>query len=135
MGKYGKRIRLAAKAHGRDWRETLAITVAESCGDENAVSFSGAVGLMQLMPKTARYMGIKDPFNPQDNLWAGTKYLKYLEEKKGFTEPAERFLAYNEGPDGAEEWLRVNKDPKTHNYVASVLHVLSIIRKTYPDSV
>jgi len=133
MRKYGGRIKLASKKHDRNWHEVLAVTVAESCGERFARSRANAKSLMQLMDPTARKMGIKDPYHPYDNLWAGAKYLKFLEKEKGFKKMEERFLAYNAGPKGARKWLSRGKMPMEYNYVRSVVHVLTIVRKIYKD--
>ena len=55
-----------------------AIISTESNFDELAISRTGAMGLMQLMPDTATHLGVEDPFDPKDNIEGGVKYLRYL---------------------------------------------------------
>ena len=83
-GVYGEMVRTAALLHGVDPKLILAVIVVESEGNPKVVSRRGAQGLMQLMPKTARAMGAKDSKEPFQNILAGTKYLKELEERYGF---------------------------------------------------
>jgi len=97
-----------------------AVIQEESNGRPCAVSSKGAQGLMQLMPATADQFGVKDPFDPKQNVAAGSKLLRQLLEKyKGDISLA--LSAYNAGED------RVNKDggvpaiPETKNYVTDIL--------------
>lgn len=98
-----------------------AVMWAESGGDTDAVSNKGAIGLMQLMPKTYAELQAKlglgpDPFNPRDNILAGAAYLSELYERYG----TDGFLAaYNAGPGRYEEHLRGKPLPsETTDYVA-----------------
>jgi soluble lytic murein transglycosylase-like protein len=71
-------IRRVAERHGVDPLLVHAVVRAESGYDPKAVSRKGAVGLMQLMPETARRYGVTDPFDPATNLDAGVRYLRHL---------------------------------------------------------
>lgn len=64
-----------------DWRIIKALIKVESDFDPDAVSFAGALGLMQLMPDTANEVGVKDPFNPTENIRGGVKYFVWLWEQ------------------------------------------------------
>lgn len=95
----------------------------ESAGDVRAVSSAGAMGLMQIMPDTwaelrPRYALGRDPFNPRDNILAGTAYLREMHDRYG----SPGFLAaYNAGPGRYEEYLAGRPLPaETRAYVATL---------------
>jgi hypothetical protein len=98
---------------------------AESNGNPNAVSKKGAMGTMQLMPATAKELGVTDPFDEEQNIQAGTKYVNALYRKYGDTEKA--LAAYNWGPGNLDKHLKKNPDnwkdrlpSETRNYIAKV---------------
>ncbi len=76
--KYTPIIEAAASKHGIDPKLVHAMIYAESAYNATAVSSAGAVGLMQLMPATARQYGAQNRKDPKQNIFAGTKYLKYF---------------------------------------------------------
>jgi len=76
--RYAEVIDAAARAHGVDAALVHAVITAESAYDPNAVSRKGASGLMQLMPATARRYGVRDVFDPRENVLGGVRYLKDL---------------------------------------------------------
>ncbi len=121
-GAYGEMVNTAALLNDGDRRLILAVIIVESEGNERAVSRRGAQGLMQLMPKTAKSMGAKNPKEPLQNILAGTKYLKELEDNYGFHSPAEALVAYNMGPAGARKWL-AKHSALEYGYVSDVLYV------------
>ena len=90
-------IQTAATEHGVDPLLVKAIIKAESNFDPTAVSPKGAQGLMQLMPSTARELQVADPFNPQENITGGTKYLRSLLDSYGWDIELS-LAAYNAGP-------------------------------------
>jgi soluble lytic murein transglycosylase-like protein len=102
-----------------------AVVSVESAYDPNAISRAGAVGLMQLMPATARRYGVADRRNPTANLAGGTRYLRDLLER--FDSDLELALAgYNAGENAVEKFG--NKIPpfdETQNYVRKVLELYS----------
>jgi soluble lytic murein transglycosylase-like protein len=122
---YGSFIDIAALLHDYDEKMILAVMVVESEGKPTAVSHRGAVGLMQLMPQTAKAMGVKDPKEPFQNILAGTKYLKELERVYKFNRE-ESLVAYNMGPARARRWL-TQYEPKDSLYVQKVLHVYNLL--------
>jgi hypothetical protein len=103
-----------------------AVMRAESAGMQRAVSRKGAMGLMQIMPATwdelrIRYRLGKDPYDPRDNILAGTAYLRELHDRYG----SPGFVAaYNAGPKRYENYLSGKRSllPETRAYVAALLH-------------
>lgn len=98
---------------------------AESNGNPNAVSKKGAMGTMQLMPATAKELGVTNPFDAEQNIQAGTKYINAMYRKYGDTEKA--LAAYNWGPGNMDKHLKKNPDnwkeglpAETRNYIAKV---------------
>lgn len=99
-----------------------AVIKAESNWDSMAVSQNGAMGLMQLMPLTAKDMDIKNPFNPEENIDGGIKYLRYLLDKfNGDLTLA--LAAYNAGPKTVEKFGSIPPIPETQQYVKRVLSI------------
>jgi membrane-bound lytic murein transglycosylase F len=78
---YDALVKRAAAEHGLDWRLVLAQMYQESQFDPRARSWAGARGLMQLMPRTAVELGVKDPWDPEENVRAGVAYLARLRER------------------------------------------------------
>jgi soluble lytic murein transglycosylase-like protein len=98
----------------------MEVVRRESAFDPCAVSSKGAMGLMQLMPATASAMGVKDPFEPGQNLTAGAKYLgSLLERYAGDLRLA--LGAYNAGPGRIDEYGGVPPFEETQKYVRSIL--------------
>ena len=108
----------AATKHGVDPKLVKAVIAAESGGNSRAVSPAGAQGLMQLMPSTAAELGVKDPFDPVQNIMAGTRYLRQLVDRyHGNTRLA--LAAYNWGMGNLEK--RPESLPReTRAYIARV---------------
>ena len=93
---------------------------AESDFDENAVSQKGAQGLMQLMPGTANDMDVDNPFNPEENIFGGTRYLGLM--MKRFKKNIRLALAaYNAGPEKVEEYKGIPPFRETKNFINRVL--------------
>lgn len=80
---------------------TRAVIAAESGGDHLSVSPKGAKGLMQLMPQTASMLGVRNAFNPVENIYGGTRYLRSLYDRFGRVDLA--LWAYNAGPGAVEK--------------------------------
>ena len=97
-----------------------AIIANESGFNSNATSNVGAQGLMQLMPSTASGLGVTNSYDPAQNVWGGTRYLRSLLDRfGGNTELA--VAAYNAGPNAVEKYSGVPPYAETQNYVQNVL--------------
>jgi hypothetical protein len=96
-----------------------AIIKVESEYDPNAVSHRGAMGLMQLIPATARRFGVENPFDPQQNIEGGVNYLKYLLDTFG-GDLALSLAAYNAGEQSVLRTGRIPSFSETRDYVRKV---------------
>jgi soluble lytic murein transglycosylase-like protein len=114
----------AAQKEGVSSDLVHAVIEEESGARPCAVSSSGAVGLMQLMPTTAGEMEVQDPFDPEQNVEAGTKLLKFLLTKYDDNLPL-ALGAYNAGPGRVDEERGVPRIPETLKYVADIVRKLS----------
>jgi len=112
-------IGLTARQHEVEPALVKAVIAAESNFDPEAVSRKGAQGLMQLMPVTGSGLGLEDPFQPDDNVRAGTRYLRSMLDRYGDVERA--VAAYNAGPAAVDRYGGVPPYPETQAYVRRVL--------------
>lgn len=122
--KYSDIINKYASAYGLDPNLVAAIIKTESSFNANATSKAGARGLMQLMPGTARGLGVSNSYDPEQNVMGGTKYFANLVKKyNGDIELA--LMAYNGGPGRIDKWLKSGKSislpTETKNYAGKVL--------------
>jgi soluble lytic murein transglycosylase-like protein len=109
----------AARKYGLPPAFVRAVVVAESGYRADAVSPKGAIGLMQLMPATARELGA-DPKIPEQNVDAGTRYLRDLLLKYD-NHAYHALAAYNAGPGAVEKYHGVPPYRETQNYILNVL--------------
>lgn len=120
LKKYDAIIHKAAKRFGVETNLIKAIIKAESSFDPNAISGSGAQGLMQLMPVTADEMEVIDPFDPEENIIGGTRYLSLL--LKRFDQNKRLAVAaYNGGPTTVAQYNSVPPIPQTKRFVEKVM--------------
>jgi membrane-bound lytic murein transglycosylase F len=138
---YDKLVRKYADEIAWDWRLLSALIYEESQFDSDAISWAGAMGLMQLMPATGAQFRIRNLFNPDDNLKAGIRYIRYLEEEwseigdrltrlkfilasynvgAGHVRDAQRLASkYGARPDvwegNVEKYLSLTSEPKFYN--------------------
>jgi soluble lytic murein transglycosylase-like protein len=117
--RYDDIILQAARDCGIDPAVIKAVIMAESGFDSQAVSYAGAQGLMQLMPRTARALAIEDPLDPQANILGGTRYLKrMLQRFHGDLELA--LAAYNAGSRNVRRHNGIPPFKATHCYIAKI---------------
>jgi hypothetical protein len=115
-------IEETAAEHGVDPAHVKAIAVYESYDLPNAISTTGAMGLMALMPRTARAQGVQDPFDPRDNVAGGVRLLKKLSEEF-HGDVALVVAAYNAGAGSVRAHGGVPRSAETSAYVKNVLHL------------
>lgn len=118
--KYDSIIQSLAGAYGVPADLIHSVIKIESNYDERAISPKGAMGLMQLMPKTAKYYGVNDPFNPVENIKGGVLYLKDLIRLyKGKTTFV--LAAYNAGQEALKKFDGIPPYKETIEYIQKVM--------------
>jgi soluble lytic murein transglycosylase-like protein len=108
----------SARAHGVDPLLVQSVIQVESNYDQYAVSPKGAEGLMQLMPGTSRMLGVSNTFDPGQNIEAGVRYLRYLQDL--YKDDRLALAAYNAGPGSVEKFKSIPPFPETRKYVEKV---------------
>jgi len=119
---YDDLIRAASNRHGVDPRVVRAVIQVESGYQHRARSVRGALGLMQLMPATARRYAVRRPFDPAANIDAGTRHLRGLLERFPL---AVALAAYNAGEATVARYQGIPPYPETRDYVRRVLQLIA----------
>jgi hypothetical protein len=121
---YGEIITTMAQAHGVDPMLVQALIQVESNYRPTARSQKGAMGLMQLMPSTARQYNVRNPYDPKANITAGVKHLKSLIDRYRGVELA--LAAYNAGEAAVKKFNGMPPYRETRNYVTRILALAGI---------
>jgi len=111
-------VEKSAKAHNVDPLLVQSVIQVESNYNHFAVSPKGAEGLMQLMPGTARMLGVSNSFDPAENIEAGVKYLRYLQNV--YQDDRLALAAYNAGPKAVDRYKGAPPYAETQDYVNQV---------------
>jgi soluble lytic murein transglycosylase-like protein len=121
IDKYNSIISQASDLYKVEPSLIKAVIKAESGFNHRAVSHKGAQGLMQLMPATADLMSVNDPFDPTDNIFGGTKYLRGLLDRFGHNIEL-AVAAYNAGPEAVVRNNGIPPYRETRTFVRRVFH-------------
>ncbi len=113
-------VAAASSQHQIDADLIASVIAAESANNPHAVSRKGAQGLMQLMPGTASKLGVKDSFDPADNVDGGVRYLRELLLLYNGDIP-KTLAAYNAGPQRVQQYNGVPPYRETHAYVVRII--------------
>jgi hypothetical protein len=130
LSKYDPLIQEMARRHGVDECLVTAVIKVESNFDPGAVSRKGAQGLMQLMPETARELGVRNSFDPVQNMDGGVRYLRYMLEFFEGRLPL-ALAAYNAGRDAVLQHRGIPPYAETQQYVKLVIQHFDQLQREF----
>jgi soluble lytic murein transglycosylase-like protein len=113
-------IRDASQKYGVDEKFIKSIIQQESGFNPKATSWCGAMGMMQLMPETAKDLGVKNAYDPRDNIMGGVKYIKEQLDRFG-GDKRKALAAYNAGPGAVMKFGGIPPYKETENYVRNIM--------------
>ncbi|QGG50107.1 lytic transglycosylase domain-containing protein [Lysinibacillus pakistanensis] len=122
---YSSIIEKAAATYNVPEKLIAAVIKQESNFNPLALSHAGAQGLMQLMPKTAQYLGVSNAFDPEQNIMAGAKYLRQMLDKFD-NDPTLALAAYNAGASRVTKYGGIPPFKETQNYVKKVMNYFTV---------
>lgn len=118
--RYDRHIAEAVRKYDVPFSLVKAVIKVESDFDPNAVSHAGACGLMQIMPETAKDLGVKNSFDPRENILGGVRYLRTLLDRFNGSIPL-ALAGYNAGPDRVGPLREIPRIEETERYVEKVM--------------
>ena len=125
---YREHVRSAAAKYSLSEELLHAVMAAESGFRADAISEKGAIGLMQLMPGTAREMYVRDVWSPEENIYGGARYLRILANRyQG--DLVKTLAAYNAGPEAVDRARGIPNYPETQAYVVKVLDIYEKLKR------
>ncbi len=130
---YDQHIRRSSRLYNIDPYLIMAVIKTESDFDQFALSRTGAQGLMQLMPETARELNVRNPFNAYENIDGGTRYLRSMLDLFDGNLTLS-LAAYNAGPTLVKRLQKVPRIPETIRYIKKVLGHYRDYRGSIPQS-
>jgi hypothetical protein len=131
-GDYARHVRRSARRWRLEPELIVAVAHTESRLNPTAVSPKGALGVMQLMPSTARLMAVKDPFDPRQNIDGGARWLRMMLDRfKGDVDLA--LAAYNAGPETVKRYGGIPPYAETRRYVKLVREKMGRMKPIPPS--
>jgi soluble lytic murein transglycosylase-like protein len=129
---FDKHVKEIAKRYGIEPSLVHSIILHESNYNVYAVSSKGALGLMQLMPETARQYGVLNVFDPAQNIEGGVKYLRDLTKLFAKEKSRDRLIvaAYNAGQEAVKKYGGIPPYPETRAYINNVMATYAMLPKT-----
>ena len=130
MSDFDAMVETLAAEHRVDPLLVHAVIRVESNYNQFAMSDKGAQGYMQLIPQTAREMGVRNAFDPRENITGGVKYLRAMMDR--FSDLRHAIAAYNAGPEAVERFGGIPPYTETQNYVYLVADQYNRLRREHP---